>query len=29
MSNAVWCDLNDIFELHDMCRNPKCKCQKQ
>ena len=32
MSNAAWCDLNKnctVLKLHDMCHNPKCKCQKQ
>ena len=32
MSNSAWCDLNKIctvLKLHDMCYNPKCKCQKQ
>ena len=32
MSNSAWCDLNKnctVLKLHDMCRNPKCKCQKQ
>ena len=32
MSNSAWCDLNKSFtvlKLHDMCHNPKCKCQKQ
>ena len=32
MSNSAWCDLNKnctVLELHDMCHNPKCKCQKQ
>ena len=32
MSNSAWCDLNKIctvLKLHDMCHNPKCKCQKQ
>ena len=31
MSNSAWCDLNKnctVFKLHDMCHNPKCKCQK-
>ena len=31
MSNAAWCDLNsqgDLLKLHDLCHNPKCKCQK-
>ena len=32
MSNSAWCDLNEnctVLKLHDMCHNPKCKCQKQ
>ena len=32
MSNSAWCDLNKnctVLKLHDMCYNPKCKCQKQ
>ena len=32
MSNSAWCDLNKnctVLMLHDMCHNPKCKCQKQ
>ena len=32
MSNSEWCDLNKnctVLKLHDMCHNPKCKCQKQ
>ena len=32
MSNSAWCDLNKnctLLKLHDMCHNPKCKCQKQ
>ena len=32
MSNSAWCDLNKNFtvlKLHDICHNPKCKCQKQ
>ena len=32
MSNSAWCDLNKkctVLELHDMCHNPKCRCQKQ
>ena len=31
MSNSSWCDLNKkctVLKLHDMCHNPKCKCQK-
>ena len=31
MSNSAWCDLNKnctMLNLHDMCHNPKCKCQK-
>ena len=32
MGNSAWCDLNKnctVLNLHDMCHNPKCKCQKQ
>ena len=32
MSNSAWCESNKIctvLKLHDMCHNPKCKCQKQ
>ena len=32
MSNSAWCDLknkSDILKLHDICDNPRCKCQKQ
>ena len=32
MSNSAWCNLNKnctVLKLHDMCHNPKCKCQKQ
>ena len=32
MSNSAWCDLNKnctVLKLHDMCHDPKCKCQKQ
>ena len=32
MNNSACCDLNKnctVLKLHDMCRNPKCKCQKQ
>ena len=32
MSNSAWYDLNKnctALNLHDMCHNPKCKCQKQ
>ena len=32
MSNSAWCDLNKnctVLKLHDMCRKPKCNCQKQ
>ena len=32
MSISAWCDLNKdctVLKLHDMCHNPKCKCQKQ
>ena len=31
MSNSAWCDLNKnctVLKIHDMCHNPKCKCQK-
>ena len=31
-SNSAWCDLIKhctVLNLHDMCQNPKCKCQKQ
>ena len=31
MSNSAWCDLKKnctVLKLHDMCHNPKCKCQK-
>ena len=31
MSNSTWCDLSKtcaVLNLHDMCHNPKCKCQK-
>ena len=31
MSNSAWCDLNKnctVLKLHDMCHNPKFKCQK-
>ena len=31
MSKAAWCDLNlkgDLLKIHDLCHNPKCKCQK-
>ena len=31
MSKSAWCDLNKkctVLKLHDMCHNPKCKCQK-
>ena len=31
MSNSAWCDLNkncNVLKLHDMCHNPKFKCQK-
>ena len=31
MSNSAWFDLNNnctVLKLHDMCHNPKCKCQK-
>ena len=32
MSNSAWCDFNKnctVLKLHDMCHNPKYKCQKQ
>ena len=32
MSNSAWCDLNKnctVLKLHDMCHNPKCKCQER
>ena len=32
MSNSAWCDLNKgftVLNLHDMCHNPNCNCQKQ
>ena len=32
MSNSAWCDLNKnctVSKLHDLCNNPKCKCQNQ
>ena len=32
MSKSAWCDLNKncaVLKLHDLCHNPKCKCQKQ
>ena len=32
MSNSAWFDLNKnctVLKLHDMCHNPKGKCQKQ
>ena len=32
MNNSAWCDLKKnctVLMLHDMCHNPKCKCQKQ
>ena len=31
MSSSAWCDLYKnctVLMLHDMCHNPKCKCQK-
>ena len=31
-SNSAWCDINKnctVLKSHDMCHNPKCKCQKQ
>ena len=32
MSNTAWCDFNKnctVLKIHNMCHNPKCKCQKQ
>ena len=32
LTNLAWCDLNKkctVLKLHDMCHNPKWKCQKQ
>ena len=32
MSTFSWCDLNNkgnLFKVHDMCPNPKCKGQKR
>ena len=32
MSNSAWCYLKEdctVLNLHDMCHNPKCKCQQQ
>ena len=32
MSNSAWCDVNkncSVSKLHNMCHNPKFKCQKQ
>ena len=32
MSNSAWYDLDKnctVLNLHDVCHNPKCKCQKQ
>ena len=32
MSNSARCDLNKkctVLKFHDMCHNPKCRCQKQ
>ena len=32
MSNSAWCDSSKnctVLKFHDMCHNPKCKCQKQ
>ena len=32
MSNSACCDLNKnctVLKLHNMCHNPKCRCQKQ
>ena len=31
-TNSAFCDLNKnctVLKLHNMCHNPKCKCQKQ
>ena len=31
ISNSAWRDMNKnctVLKLHDMCHNPKCKCQK-
>ena len=32
MTNSAWCDFNKnctVLKLHDMCHNPKCRCQRQ
>ena len=32
MNNSAGCDLNKncaVLNLHDICHNPKCNCQKQ
>ena len=32
LSKSAWCDLNKnctVLKLHDICHNPRCKCQKQ
>ena len=32
MPTSAWCDLNskgDTLKIHDICHNPKGKCQKQ
>ena len=32
MSNSALCDSNKnctVLKLHDMCHNPRCRCQKQ
>ena len=32
MSNSAWSDIITnctVLKLHEMCHNPKCKCQKQ
>ena len=32
MSNSAWCDLIKdctVLNLHEMCHNPNCQCQKQ
>ena len=31
MWNSAWCNLKSkgtVMKLHDICSNPKCKCQK-
>ena len=31
LNSSAWCELNKnctVLKLHDMCHNPKCKCQK-